>query len=199
MKKGFFLLAAVVLSFSFTAMLANAQDLGGLARESRARKMKVMQERSVRIWSNENMPRRPAGEGPTAAAGISAAPLPPPDAGVAPAPPDEASAPAPSAAAGDDKKRTKEYWQGRFKPIRQHLADMEEQQRLVEDELSLLQIQRARELSFDVQGQLEAQIKAATANVEARRAETAKVRKELEETEKEFKDSGAPADWAKTD
>jgi hypothetical protein len=198
MKRGFFLFAAIAVLLSLNATLGSAQDLGELARESRARRMKVMQERSVRIWSNDNMPRRPAGEGPTAAAGISAAPVPPGEAASA-SPPDTAISPSPSAGAGGDKKRTQEYWQGRFKPARQRLADLEEQQRLVEDELSLLEIQRARELSFDVQGQLESQIKAASANVEARRAETAKARRELEEIEKEFKESGAPADWGKTD
>ena len=79
------------------------------------------------------------------------------------------------------------------------LASMEEQQRLAEDELSLLQVQQARELSPDEQGQLESNAKTASATLEARRAETAKARKELEDLEKEFKASGAPADWSKTD
>jgi hypothetical protein len=109
------------------------------------------------------------------------------------------SAPAAAEEPGGDKQRTREYWQEQFKPLRAKLAADEQVQRLVEDELSLLQIQQARELSPGVQSQLEAQVKAKTAEVEAKRAETAKSRKELADLEQEFKESGAPADWSKTD
>jgi hypothetical protein len=51
-------------------------SLGDLAKQEQARRMKVKQERSVRTWSNDNMPKRPAGEGVTAAAGMSTAPPP---------------------------------------------------------------------------------------------------------------------------
>jgi hypothetical protein len=49
-------------------------SLGDLAKQEQARRMKVKQEHSVRTWSNDNMPKRPAAEGVTAAAGMSATP-----------------------------------------------------------------------------------------------------------------------------
>ena len=54
-------------------------SLGDLAKQEQTRRMKVKQEHSVRTWSNDNMPKRPAGEGVTAATGMSAAPPPPPE------------------------------------------------------------------------------------------------------------------------
>ena len=190
MKTRIFLLAAFGISWLLGSNLASAQTLGDLARATRDKRMKVMQQKSVRIWTNDNMPRRPASEGPTASTGMSPAPLSTAEA---------ASEPPPPPADSGEEKVTKESWQQRFKSLRMRLASMEEQQRLAEDELSLLQVQQARELSPDTQGQLESNAKAASATLEARRAETAKARKELEDLEKEFKASGAPADWSKTD
>jgi len=99
----------------------------------------------------------------------------------------------------EDKQQTREYWQGRFRTARQRIADAEELQRLSEDELSLLQIQQAQELNPDAQSSLEAQVKAKNAELEDRRAQTAKARRVLEDLEKDFKESGAPEDWSKTD
>jgi hypothetical protein len=187
MKTRLLLLAALGAALILTMSLVFAQSLGDFARAERAKKAKET-KKSVRVFTNDNLPKRPPGEGPTAASSMSA-------------PPPIESAPAPTTpgAEGTDKQKTQDYWQGQFKSIRQRLADDEGQQRLAEDELSLLQIQQARELSPDVQSQLETQIKSKTAEVEAKRAETAKTRKELEDLEKEFKESGAPADWSKTE
>jgi hypothetical protein len=63
----------------------------------------------------------------------------------------------------------------------------------------LLQIQQARELSPDAKSDLDAQVKAKSAEVESKRAQTAKAQKALEDLEKDFKESGAPEDWSKTD
>jgi hypothetical protein len=72
---------ALGVALLWAAGAALAQDstgsttsLGDLARQNRAQRMKVMQEKSVRVWSNDNMPRRPAKEGLTAAGGMSTAP-----------------------------------------------------------------------------------------------------------------------------
>ena len=75
MKTRIFLLAAFGISWLLGSNLASAQTLGDLARATRDKRMKVMQQKSVRIWTNDNMPRRPAGEGPTASTGMSPAPL----------------------------------------------------------------------------------------------------------------------------
>lgn len=187
MKTRLLLLAALGAALILTVSLVFAQSLGEFARAERAKKAKEI-KKSVRVFTNDNLPRRPPGEGPTAASSMSA---PPP---IEPSPASTASE-----AQGGEKQKTQEYWQGQFKPARQKLADDEQQQRLAEDELSLLQIQQARELSPDTQSQLEAQIKSKTAEVEAKRAETAKSRKALDDLEKEFKESGAPADWSKTE
>jgi hypothetical protein len=192
MKKRLLFLVGFGAALMFAASLVLAQSLGDLARAERAKRAKEA-KKPVKVITNDNLPPRPPGEGLTAASSMSAAP----PAEQAPAMP-AASAPAGPGAPGADKQKTRDYWQAQFKPLRAKLAADEEQQSLVEDELSLLQIQQARELSTDVQSQLEAQVKAKTAEVEAKRAETAKSRKELDDLEKEFKESGAPADWSKT-
>jgi hypothetical protein len=187
MKKRLLLLVGFGAALMFAASLIFAQSLGDLARAERAKRAKEA-KKPIKVITNDNLPPRPPGEGLTAASSMSAAPP-------AEQTPSMPAAEAPSA----DKQKTREYWQEQFKPVRARLAAGEEQQRLAEDELSLLQIQQARELSSDVQSQLEAQVKGKTAEVEAKRAETASARKELEDLEKEFKESGAPADWSNTD
>ncbi|MBZ5513999.1 MAG: hypothetical protein LAN62_03980 [Acidobacteriia bacterium] len=200
MKKRFLLLAGLSTAVMFTLSLVFAQSLGDLARAERAKREKEG-KKPVKVFTNDNLPARPPGEGPTAASSMSSAPPPPSE-----APPAEqatsaqpATESAPSEAGGEEKQKTREYWQDQFKSAHKNLADAEEQQRVAEDELSLLQIQQARELSSDAQSQLEAQIKSKQAGVQAKRADTDKARKDLENLEKDFKDSGAPADWGKTD
>jgi hypothetical protein len=193
MKKRLLLLFGLGAALMFAASFIFAQSLGDFARAERAKRAKEA-KKPVRIVTNDNLPPRPPGEGLTAASSMSATP---PAEQMSSMPP-EPAATAPEAEGGD-KQKTREYWQEQFKPLRKQLADDEEQQRLVEDELSLLQLQQAREFSPDVQSQLEAQIKAKNGEVEAKRAETAKTREKLDDLEKEFKESGAPADWSKTD
>lgn len=60
-----------------TALAQDSASLADLARKQRENRMKVMREKSVRVYNNDNMPRRPAGEGPTAAARMSAVPVTP--------------------------------------------------------------------------------------------------------------------------
>jgi hypothetical protein len=184
----------IVASLIAAATVLNAQSLGDVARASREKRMKVMQQKSVRIWTNDNIPKAPPSSGATAAGGMSAEPM-LPQAQAQSVPPSEAGAPA--AAPVDDKKNDRDYWQSQFKSARQKIVADQEQQRLAEDELSLLQIQQARELSPDRQTELDAQVKAKTAEVEDKRAQTAKSKKQLEDLEKDLKESGAPADWSK--
>jgi len=194
MKTRCFAQILIAVTLIATASTLGAQSLGDVARASREKRMKVMQQKSVRIWTNDNVPKAPPSSGPTAAAGMSAEPL--PQAGQPQSsPPSDAGAPA--AAPEDDKKNDRDYWQSQFKSARQRIVADQEQQRLAEDELSLLQIQQARELSADRQSELDAQVKAKSADVEDKRAQTAKSKKQLEALEKEFKESGAPADWSK--
>jgi hypothetical protein len=193
MKRRFLLLFGLGAALLFTASLLCPQSLGDFARAERAKRAKEA-KKPVRIVTNDNLPPRPPGEGLTAASSMSVAP---PAEQMSPLP-SEPTSPVPEAQGGD-KQKTREYWQEQFRSLRKQLADNEEQQRLVEDELSLLQIQQARELSPDVQSQLEAQIRSKNGEVEAKRAATAKTREKLDDLEKAFKESGAPADWSKTD
>lgn len=193
MKKRLFLWVGLGAALMLAASLIFAQSLGDLARAERAKREKEG-KKPVKVITNDNLPPRPPGEGLTAASSMSAMP---PAEQASPLPPEPGST-APEAEGGD-KQKTRDYWQEQFKSLRKTLADDEEQQRLTEDELSLLQLQQARELSPDAQGQLDAQVKSKTAEVEAKREATAKTRKDIDDLEKEFKDSGAPADWSKTD
>ena len=196
MKRKILILAGAPLIALLFASLAVAQDLGDLARQEKAKRAKQT-KKPAKIFTNDNMPARPPGEGPTAAAYIS------PEVPPSQAPP--ANVPIPGAPEiksddkGAEKQGSKELWQSRFKGAKQQIAAAEDSQRLSEDELSLLQIQQAREFDPDTLRDLEAKIKDKTADVEAKRAQTDKTKKALEALEKEFKESGAPADWGKTE
>ena len=184
MKRVLFGLAIFVVSFSIASGTARAQDLSQLAKKTREQRMKVMQQKSVRIWNNDNLPQRPAGEGPTAAAGMSAAP-PPNNPGAmepeAPPPPEPPESPE---AADLDSMRDQ------IKQGRQSVKGLEERRRLAEDELSLLQVQQASELSPDTQSSLATQIKDKNVAVSGLRQDIEKAKKENEKIEKDFKAQG---------
>ena len=95
------------------------------------------------------------------------------------------------------KPGTREYWESRFKSARAKLARAQEIQQLTEDELSLLQIQQAREaLNTDVVAELAQKIPAKQTEVDAARAATEKATQELEELQQDFAASGAPEEWS---
>jgi hypothetical protein len=207
MKTKMLILAAVGLILMLMASLATAQSLGDVARQERQKRAKET-KKPVKVVTNEDFPA-PAEE-PKPATPLSESEATPPESAEQPAAQpteqpaaqtatEEAAPPPAEEQKPEDKQKTRDYWQGRFRAAKQRIADAEELQRLAEDELSLLQIQQARELSPDAQADLEARVKAKKAELETRRATTAKARKALEDLEKEFKDSGTPADWSKTD
>ena len=208
MKTKTLILAVVGLLILLASSVVIAQSLGDLARQERAKRAKET-KKAVKVVTDEDLPPRPAEEpkattSPSESAeqpGEQPAEQPTEQATEPPATsPEEASAPPPAEEAKpEDKQKTRDYWQGRFKAAKQRIADAEELQRLAEDELSLLQIQQARELSPDAKSDLDAQVKAKSAEVESKRAQTAKAQKALEDLEKDFKESGAPEDWSKTD
>ena len=175
---GFFIF---VVSISLPAGIVRAQDLSQLAKKTREQRMKVMQQKSVRVWNNDNLPKRPAGEGPTAAAGMSATPPPnyPGAVDAEPPPPEE---PPPTADAPDLDAMRAQIQQGR-----QGVKVLEERLRLAEDELSLLQVQQASDLSPDTQSALATQIKDKNAAVSGLRQDVDKAKKETEKLEKDFK------------
>ena len=209
MKTKILILAAVGLILMLVASLAAAQSLGDVARQERQKRAKET-KKPVKVVTNEDFPAPPPAEEAKPAAPSSASEETPAESAEQPAAQpteqpaaqttaEEAAPPTAEEAKPEDKQKTRDYWQGRFRAAKQRIADAEELQRLAEDELSLLQIQQARELSPDGQADLEARVKAKNAELETRRATTAKARKALENLEKEFKESGAPTDWSKTD
>ena len=198
-------IAGLGLTLLLTASLAAAQSLGEIARQLREQRHKEPL-RSVRVFTNDNLPPRPAREGPTVAVQMSGTPgqtaataQPQSDVSTPTQPEAQPASPGTGEKKPEDKQRTKDYWQSRFKEVRDQLAAAQEQQQVAEDELSLLQIQQARELSSDVQNEVAAKINAKKPELEARRAATAKAQKALDALEKEFKESGDPDDWSKTE
>lgn len=194
------------LIFALSVSFAAAQSLGDAARQQREKKGKEP-KKAGKVFTNENMPARPADEGPTAAnisseaSEESSTEKPSPDATkkepTVPEAGSEEGSSAPEKPATDD--RGKDYWQQRFKGARRDLASAEEQQRLSEDEQSLLQVQQARELDPDVVNQLGDKIRAKMAEVDKKREATKKAQDDLDKIQKEFDDSGSPAEWSKTE
>jgi hypothetical protein len=192
------LAAAIVV---LTGSLAAAQSLGELARQQREARQKQTQK-PAKVLTNEDVATTKTSEGPTAAAGMSEEPQAPSEE-TASTPAETANKPAETTESTEqsaaEKMKTRDYWQSAFKAATAKIAAAEEVQRLAEDELGLLQLQRARELSSTTQAELDARIASKSAEVESKRAETTKAKQALEKLQKDFDDSGAPADWAKTD
>jgi hypothetical protein len=88
---------------------------------------------------------------------------------------------------------TRESWQAKFKAARERLKNAEEEQRLAEDELSLLETRQITEQAG--QTQLAPEVSVKQTEVERKRAATTKAKAALEALEKEFRESGAPEDW----
>jgi DNA repair exonuclease SbcCD ATPase subunit len=97
------------------------------------------------------------------------------------------------------KPGTKEYWQARFKLVRARLADAEERQQLVEDELNLLQIQDVRALDPNLKAELDGKIKAKEDEVLQKQAATKQAQRDLENLQQEFQASGAPEEWGQSE
>jgi len=186
--------AVLALLLGLPISLAAQQSLGDVARHLREQKEKSA-KKPVKVYTNDNLPTHPPEEKPPGAAETAS-----PEASKQPASAQPAEGQgAEKPAAPEDKKKTKEYWQGRFKPLRAQLASAQEQQQLVEDELNLLQVQLARALDPNSQADLNAKVKAKQGEVDEKRAATDKVKTALADLEKEFQDSGAPEDWSKTE
>lgn len=209
MKTKVLILAAVGLILMLVASLAAAQSLGDVARRERQKQAKET-KKPVKVFTNDDIPAPPPAEEAKPAEPSSASEGTPAESAEQPATQpteqpaaqttaEEAAPPTAEETKPADKQKTRDYWQGRFRAAKQRIADAEELQRLAEDELSLLQLQQARELDPVVKSDLDAQIQAKNTELESKRAATAKARKALEDLQKEFKDSGAPEDWSRTD
>ena len=183
-----------IVFFAGSGFLA-AKSLGEVARQERAKRERENHP-PAKVWTNDNIPH---------ATRIESSP-PNPEAGqpsteTTPTSPTAEAPETPSASveSTESKQKTKEYWQAKFKAARAQLADAEERQTLAEDELSLLQTQEVRALDPAAHQDFEAKVAAKSAEVEQARATTAKAQNALDELQKEFDASGAPAEWIKTD
>ncbi len=192
------LLGAIIL---LAGSMAAAQSLGDVAREQRQQREKQTQKPG-KVFTNADVETRNTSEGPTAAAAMAEEPKLPGEETLntlseTSDKPSELAQPGEESAA--KKMETREYWQSTFKAAKEKIAAAGEVQRLVEDELGLLRIQRASELSPTAQDDLDAGITSKSAEVDSRRADTTKAKQALEKLEQEFSESGAPADWSKTE
>lgn len=181
---------------------SSGQSLGEVAQQARrereAREKKG--EVPVKVFTNDDIARMPPIAILKSSVQTPSSPQTQPAATQgAPSSRAQPGTPAGASAKRKSPEESKEYWQARFKAARVDLNHAKEEQKLVEDELRLLQIQQARELNPDRSRKLKGQIDASTAELEVKRAATEKARQALEKLEKEFKDSGAPQDWIQKD
>jgi len=205
MRLGAALLLGLLVGLGAAITTAAQDSLGDVARQVREQRGKAG-TKAAKVYTNDNLPAGSSAPSSASASGPSATP--------SSAQP-SATRPAESAAEGakkteedhdsakgeapEDKMKTEEYWQRRFKSARAKAARAEEEQQLVEDELSLLQTQQTREMDPTTKQQLSDKVEAKQTDVDAKRAAAVHARQALEDLESEFEESGAPEEWSKTD
>ena len=185
------------------APVTPAQSLGEVARQCRkerdAREKKG--EVPVKVFTNDDIIRMPPIS--ILKSSIQAAPSPETKPSAPPQGRTAATTMTPVARPGntpaEEGSKSREYWRARFKAAHARLAHAKEEQTLVEDELRLLQIQQARELNPERSRKLNGRIDASTVELEGNRAVTEEAQRAMDQLEKEFKDSGAPDEWSKTE
>ena len=198
------LIPFLIVLTSLPLWAAPQQSLGDVARQLRQQQLKAG-SKTTRVYTNDDL------SGQKAEGGFVAAPV-PPSAPVTTAPSQTSAetespqaakpasqAPGSTEAATPSKKtgdRPEEYWQERFKSLRAQLAEAEERQQLVEDEVNLLQIQAARALNSDAKTVLAGQITSKQEELSQKQAITSEARKSLEDLQSEFEASGAPEAWS---
>jgi hypothetical protein len=195
----FFTTLLLSLALPVFANPQQGESLGDVARQLRAQQ-ESNPRKATKVFTNDNLPEPKPGEA------ISSLPLPPEP----PSPTGKSTAkpggPPPVEQTGDkpkesaeEKLKTREYWQDRFKAARTDVAKAKELLQLSEDELSLLQIQQVRELDSMTKDELAAKVQAKQSEVDVNKATTDAVQRTLDDLDKEFKESGAPEDWSQTD
>lgn len=181
------LLLSLVVFWTPSLLLAQSSgtSLGDLARKERAEQMKIKMARSVRVWNNDNMPRRPAGEGPTAAGGMSAAPvvtLP------VEAPPSE---PAAGSSAHDEK-----YYRDRMAALRENLELHKSQLAVLEQKQSQGQTQYFSDPNKTLQEEFSrSELNKRNDEISKKQEEIAKDEKAIEDLQDQLRREGKPAGW----
>ncbi|HEV2378488.1 MAG TPA: hypothetical protein VG206_01680 [Terriglobia bacterium] len=93
-------------------------------------------------------------------------------------------------------KGSEQYWRVRFKAARGELAKAQEQQKLAEDEVALLQSQQAHEMASGNASAFNSQISAKQSEAESKRAAVEQAQRDLEALEQELKESRSPQAWS---
>jgi hypothetical protein len=170
-----------------------AQSLGQVAQQARQQRAKTT-TKPVKVYTNDNLPPPAPWEEPSPSTPAAKSTTKPE---AESSPKETPSAAKTTAGEGSEPaQKTKEYWQEKFTAARSELAEAQSAQRLAQDELSLLQIQQARELDPDIQSEVKAKIEAKQTELAGLQTRIDKAQKSLDDLQKEFEASGAPAEWS---
>jgi hypothetical protein len=193
-------MASLLIFLVAAGAVAAQQSLAEMARQAKLQREKET-KKAVKVFTNDNLPAPAPWETVTSSPELAKSTTESEaesatksnQAGSA------AKATEPAAGKSEDQKKTKEYWQEKFTTARGELAGAESAQRLAQDELSLLQIQQAREIAPDVQRQVATKIEAKQAELAADQTRVDKARQALDDLQKEFDASAAPPEWSQTE
>ena len=100
--------------------------------------------------------------------------------------------------AGKKDKKSKEYWQAKFRAAKADLTQAEEAQKLVQDEIDLLKMRQVQEPSAEAQDEINGKLAARQSELETSTTVTEKAKKALADLRIEFDESGAPEEWNET-
>jgi hypothetical protein len=184
MKCKIMALGLFVCGLAPCVLAQGSPSVAELARQHRENRLKMMQAHSVRVWNNDNIPRQPAGRGPTAAAGMSAAPI-------APEPASSLESASPGSAVHDEA-----YFRTEMKKLRERLE-------LHQRQLAVLQQKAAQgQLQYFPDPNKTLQEEFSRSEINKRNDEIAEKQKEIAEDEKAIQDlqdllrrEGHPPGW----
>lgn len=191
-KRLWLCLLGTVLFLAATAWGEQAANqgssLGDLAKQEQARRMKVKQERSVRTWSNENMPKRPAGEGVTAAEGMSTAPPP-----AASTPPEAAPS---GEAAADAATHDERYYRKKAGELRSRLGTHQRELNVLQQKQSQNQMQFSPDPNKTLQQEYSrSDINKTNDAIAAKKQEIMNDQQALQDLEAQLGREGHPPGW----
>jgi cell pole-organizing protein PopZ len=193
-----FAILGLSVALPLAAQSQQQESLGDIARQLRAQHEKN-DKKATKVFTNDNLPGYKPGEAISSPSAPEENPSTPAPSASNPgtSPPSEETGSKPESP--EEKMKTRDYWQGKFKAARQDLAKAKEMQQLSEDELNLLQIQQVRELDPTLKADLTTKVQDKQSQVDVNKATTQAAQKNLDDLEKDFQDSGAPDDWSQTE
>jgi len=190
---------SVLVLFMVTSVMAEDRpatpaanpSLGDMARQERAKRMKVMQEKSVRVWTNDNMPARPASGGGVSVAGQ-----------MSPQAPSEPTAPAASAetaASGGESasgEHDESYYRKRFGELQARKETHERQLSVLQQKQSQDQLQYYNDPNKTLQQEYSrSDINKAGDEVTKKQQEITDDQKAIDDLRDQLRREGHPAGW----